>query len=123
MNGKTDTASTERQAALKHKLEELQDQLPPPLPVLHSVADVSEKKSPIHLLARGEYNRKGERAACVRSACCWKTALPELPDNTAKPRAELAKWIVDPNNPLTARVLVNWIWQYHFGRGIVATRE
>ncbi|MBL8293757.1 MAG: DUF1553 domain-containing protein, partial [Bryobacterales bacterium] len=37
------------------------------------------------------------------------------------PRQELAKWITDPENPLTARVMANRIWQYHFGRGIVST--
>ncbi|MBX3276772.1 MAG: PSD1 domain-containing protein [Acidobacteria bacterium] len=36
-------------------------------------------------------------------------------------RDELAAWIADPKNPLTARVLVNRVWAYHFGRGIVAT--
>ena len=36
-------------------------------------------------------------------------------------RATLARWIASPENPLTARVMVNRIWQYHFGRGIVAT--
>ena len=36
-------------------------------------------------------------------------------------RLELANWIVDANNPLFARVMVNRIWQYHFGRGIVPT--
>ncbi|MGH9800829.1 MAG: DUF1553 domain-containing protein [Blastocatellia bacterium] len=46
---------------------------------------------------------------------------PELPEATAKPRAELARWIVAPENPLTSRVMVNRIWKYHFGQGIVAT--
>ena len=36
-------------------------------------------------------------------------------------RLALADWITDPNNPLTARVIVNRLWQWHFGRGIVAT--
>ncbi len=36
-------------------------------------------------------------------------------------RTALAKWITQPNNPLTARVMVNRIWQFHFGRGLVAT--
>lgn len=36
-------------------------------------------------------------------------------------RRELAEWITDPENPLTARVMVNRIWQYHFGRGLVRT--
>ena len=46
---------------------------------------------------------------------------PEWPDDTPAPRLALAKWITDPANPLTARVMVNRIWQHHFGAGIVAT--
>ncbi len=45
--------------------------------------------------------------------------IPLMP--TTGRRAALAKWITDPSNPLTARVMVNRVWQYHFGRGLIAT--
>ncbi len=41
-------------------------------------------------------------------------------DSTGR-RAALANWLADPKNPLPARVMVNRLWHYHFGRGIVAT--
>lgn len=45
-----------------------------------------------------------------------------LPDSEAgSGRRQLAQWLTDPANPLTARVIVNRIWHYHFGKGIVAT--
>jgi Protein of unknown function (DUF1553)/Protein of unknown function (DUF1549) len=121
LNGKTDAASMDRQEALKKKLEALQDQLPPPLPALHSVADMPEKKSPIHLLTRGEYTAKRERVGMRPLGVLLEDGTPELPDTIEKPRVELAKWIIAPDNPLTSRVMVNRIWQYHFGRGIVST--
>jgi uncharacterized protein DUF1553/uncharacterized protein DUF1549/cytochrome c len=47
----------------------------------------------------------------------------DLPKDTPEPerRMALAKWLTDPQNPLTARVMVNRIWHYHFGTGIVDT--
>jgi hypothetical protein len=47
-------------------------------------------------------------------------AAVSVPDGSSG-RLELANWIVSPANPLTARVMVNRVWQHHFGRGIVAT--
>ena len=43
------------------------------------------------------------------------------PEASGSGRRELADWIADPGNPLTARVMVNRVWHYHFGRGIVST--
>src|SRR6185436_2525167 len=75
----------------------------------------------MHRLARGDYTAKGNRVGMRPLGVLLVDGTPELPETTAKPRTELAKWVVAPENPLTARVLVNRIWQYHFGRGIVST--
>lgn len=48
-------------------------------------------------------------------------APPSLDSLTTRRRAALAEWIANPQNPLTARVIVNRIWQFHFGRGLVST--
>ena len=45
---------------------------------------------------------------------------PRIPDGLQGRRSALARWIADSRNPLTARVMVNRIWQYHFGRGLAA---
>ena len=49
--------------------------------------------------------------------------LPPLPAKDKPTRLDLAKWIVDPKNPLTARVTVNRIWQAYFGLGLVETEN
>jgi hypothetical protein len=77
-----------------------------------------------HILTRGEFAQKGE---IVPPGTL--TAIPpanEIRESGEKPfvpqrRKALAEWIASPENPLPARVMVNRVWQGHFGRGIVAT--
>ncbi len=73
--------------------------------------------------------RRRDEAAARKSAPGAIAAIPgingrfELPPNHTEGdrRAALAKWLTDANNPLTWRVMVNRVWQYHFGRGLVDT--
>ncbi len=69
-----------------------------------------------HVLIRGEYDKPGEQ---VHSAT--PQTLPPMPDEFPRNRLGLAKWLVMPDHPLTARVAVNRFWQQLFGTGIVKT--
>ncbi|HMC65937.1 MAG TPA: DUF1553 domain-containing protein, partial [Gemmataceae bacterium] len=69
-----------------------------------------------HVMIRGDFLRPGVEVEPGTPAAL-------SPRQTIKNRLDLAKWLVDPENPLTARVTVNWIWQRYFGRGIVNTLE
>ena len=51
------------------------------------------------------------------------SCLPPMPAGAARNRLGLAQWLASPENPLTARVIVNRIWQHHFGTGLVKTAE
>ena len=118
---KMDAESQMKRAEVTRQLNEVKARMPAPLPVIHTVENTPEKRSPIHLLARGEYEKKGARVGMRPLGVLLPEGTPEIAAETATPRAELAKWIVEPDNPLTARVMVNLIWLHHFGRGIVAT--
>jgi len=82
------------------------------------IAEELKKPREAYRLKRGEYDRPIERAY---------RALPALfgpwPKELPKNRLGLARWLIDPKNPLVARVFVNRIWQQHFGTGIVKTSE
>ena len=106
-------------AKMEKKLEELEDKAPTPPPSLWTVSTDMSKASPINVLARGDYQNKGQAVGMRTLGVLLPDDAPEI--QTDNPRTTLANWITDPANPLTARVVVNRIWQYHFGRGIVAT--
>jgi hypothetical protein len=71
-----------------------------------------------HVLLRGQYDKPGDRVEPGVPAF-----LPPLPRGMKNNRLALARWIVDPANPLTARVIVNRYWQQFFGIGIVKTSD
>jgi hypothetical protein len=71
-----------------------------------------------YLLVRGQYDKKGEQVRAGTPAF-----LPPLPAGAPANRLGLARWLVDPSQPLTARVIVNRYWQMYFGTGLVKTAE
>jgi hypothetical protein len=70
------------------------------------------------ILNRGQYNAPGEKVAASVPAI-----FPGLPADVPRNRLGLARWLVDPSHPLTARVTVNRYWQRLFGVGLVKTSE
>jgi len=71
-----------------------------------------------YLLVRGQYDAHGEKVFPN-----VPSVLPPLPHSDKTNRLALAKWLVDKENPLTARVTVNRYWQRYFGTGLVKTAE
>ncbi len=111
----------EERARAEKALRDLQRQRPAPLPAISTVRHVEASRTPIHVLKRGNSDSKGRLVAPRLPALLTGSAAVEVPANHPAPRTALARAIVHPDNPLTARVLVNRLWQYHFGRGIVET--
>ncbi|MGD1071861.1 MAG: PSD1 and planctomycete cytochrome C domain-containing protein [Bryobacteraceae bacterium] len=108
--------------ALMAKLNELDTKLSAlnkSFPAL-SMAYVMEDRAdygPAHIALRGDYKNPGAEV---------QPGVPEFLPGSDKPlptRLDLARWIVAPENPLTARVAVNRIWQELFGRGLVSTSD
>ena len=73
------------------------------------------------LIAKSPITPKGESVAVGPLLVRLPPVIPESKGKSSGRRTVLANWIASKDNPLTARVIVNRVWQYHFGRGIVAT--
>ena len=107
--------------ALTKKLKDLEKKLAavkgPTVPIFRELPKERRRKTFIHL--RGSYLSHGEQVQAG-----FPTSLFPAPQGVEKPtRLDLAKWLVDEKNPLTARVSVNRFWEKIFGVGLVATSE
>jgi hypothetical protein len=108
------------------RLARLKKSEPPRLPQARGIDEKTPDAPPTFLLRRGDFASPGPEVAPAFPPvlCRDETASVALPTPSAKSsgrRVELADWLVRPDHPLTARVIVNRLWQHHFGRGIVAT--
>jgi hypothetical protein len=107
-------AVRERRADLRGQIHELTARFPPPPPKAWTL---TEGKEPLaaHVLRRGNIHRRGPRV---------EPGFPEIFGSsgpTPANRIGLAAWLTRPDHPLTARVIVNRLWQHHFGHGLVRT--
>jgi hypothetical protein len=105
--------AAEVQAKLQGERTAIENKIP-------STMVMSEMSTPrdSFVLIRGSYEKPGDKVTPTVPAC-----LPPLSENAPRNRLGLARWLVDPSNPLTARVAVNRMWQMYFGTGIVKTVE
>ena len=127
--------------ATRHRLLEARDELRkmPPLPTPSKVyagavhtgsgafkgtgADGGKPRS-IHILKRGDINQPANEvgpSSITALSSLFHVNYAQHGDNEGARRAALAKWITDESNALTWRSIVNRVWQYHFGRGLVET--
>jgi hypothetical protein len=114
-----------RIVALGEEVQALVKDRPPPIPLALAAQEGGVPKSPhegfhdarIHV--RGSYRRLAETVPRHFPRVLAGDDPPAIPHGSG--RRELAQWIARPDHPLTARVMVNRIWQHHFGTGIVRT--
>jgi hypothetical protein len=93
--------------------EQINKQVPTTL-----VSNERSEPRPAYILKRGEYDRRGEQVGRATPAF-----LPPMPADAPPNRLGFARWLVAPEQPLTARVAVNRLWQHCFGTGLVKTAE
>jgi len=106
--------------SLETEVAELQKQLPE-VPIAYAVTDNREEVGDAKVHMAGNPDTLGE--AVPRGFLRVITPDPANVDPKRSGRLELANWIVADDNPLTPRVIVNRIWHWHFGRGIVETTD
>lgn len=121
LRAKARTVEPKEKEQLVAQIETLEDQMPGPLATIPSTHNDWEKCTPIHVLRRGVWENKAEPVRARPPSVLVADTFPELSGETRNPRTQLARWLASPEHPLTARVIVNRLWQQHFGVGLVKT--
>ncbi len=117
-------AAKAKYKALLAELDAFKPLLPKPLPTVQIMRDQAATSPATYILKAGSLYSPLEEVSpgglsILDPAPATVQPLPEL--NSSGRRAALANILADPKNPLTTRVIVNRIWQYHFGRGIAGS--
>jgi Protein of unknown function (DUF1553)/Protein of unknown function (DUF1549) len=110
---------------LVQQIRALEKQKPKPYPTARAIGESISKPGPTYFLHRGVADSKGPvvtpGALSVINETDYEFPSPPPNAKSSYRRRGLAEWLVSRQNPLTARVMVNRIWQHHFGEGIVRT--
>ena len=114
-----------RRAKLREQIHVLEEQKPPLPAHAWTVGDTGATPT-AHVLKRGDPKQKEREVlsgfpSALRVPSFTAPAPPPGEDTPPLTRLDLARWLTRPDHPLTARVIVNRLWQHHFGRGLVGT--
>ena len=112
--------STKKEIALLEETLTKYEESRPVLEYSHGVSDGNITKLKVHL--RGDPDTLGEEQE-RKFLSLFQVPEDQLPPENESGRLQLAKWIASPENPLTARVIVNRVWRWHFGKGLVETTD
>ena len=114
-----------KHGALKEQIAAADAKKPPPYPTARAIAEGARDPRPSYFLHRGSIDAKGSVMTAgvitVASEAEHDFSPPPPDAKSSWRRRAFAEWLVSPANPLTARVMVNRLWQHHFGEGIVRT--
>ena len=114
-----------KHAEVKHQIEGVEAQKPKPYATARAIAEAGREARPSYFLHRGSIDAKGSpmTAGVLSVATEGEYEFPAPPPDAKSSwrRRGFAEWLVSPDNPLTARVMVNRLWQHHFGEGLVRT--
>ncbi len=116
--GKLKGEEKKRWEALKGELDKFAHLHPGNLPIGSAMVDLGEEAPKTFLLSKGAFDQAREEVAPGFLQVI--NPAPAKIDNGRR-RSALARMLTDPGNPLPARVIVNRVWHYHFGKGIVGT--
>ena len=121
---KPSSAAAGELAAIGVEIGKIKERMSRPAPVpAYPVAYAVAEGKPVNaaIQKRGEPDKTGPEVPRRFLGILGGQALP--PNHAGSGRLELAHWITDRGNPLTARVFANRVWQWHFGRGLVTTPD
>jgi hypothetical protein len=132
LDGKSEEAIKKLKAKEKDRYEELKKKLaefdhlkPKPLATAMTISDAGRQAPPTYRLATGNFRKPQEEVQPGFPNFLGATEASIGPSSQATEstgrRSALARWLTRPDHPLTARIMMNRVWQHHFGVGIVGT--